>query len=224
MIDTFENDSDHDPDYLIETESSDDDCSSLDNSDEELNECRQSRKLFKEQLASEKFRDVSSHESSFKSDELRSVHSSSEDEISRKGFIGDNLVKNKRRSREKLFKEAPGKVGTIKFEWRVRVQTLGEIMLVCGATGHRKNKCPAPQEEFSKGKEKSKETTTTETGKPKRTYKPKRKACISWRTKNTASQAFELKRAPSQRKKLEIRRKPALSIREEDEEYLDQDF
>ncbi|KAK1405418.1 hypothetical protein POM88_005023 [Heracleum sosnowskyi] len=208
MIDTFENDSDHDPDYLIETESSDDDCSSLDNSDEELNECRQSRKLFKEQLASEKFRDVSSHESSFESDELRSVHSSSEDEISRKGFIGDNLVKNKRRSREKLFKEAPGKVGTIN---------------VCGATGHRKNKCPTPQEEFSKGKEKSKETTT-ETDKPKRTYKPKRKACIPWRTKNTTSQAFELKRAPSQRKKLEIRRKPALSIREEDEEYLDQDF
>ncbi|KAK1400714.1 hypothetical protein POM88_000319 [Heracleum sosnowskyi] len=99
---------------------------------------------------------------------------------------------------------------------------------VCGATGHRKNKCPTPQEEFSKGKEKSKETTTTqtttETDKPKRKYKPKRKACIPWRTKNTASQAFELKRAPSQRKKLEIRRKPALSIREEDEEYLDQDF
>ncbi|KAK1362342.1 hypothetical protein POM88_046816 [Heracleum sosnowskyi] len=177
MIDTFENDSDHDPDYLIETESSDDDCSSLDNSDEELNECRQSRKLFKEQLASEKFRDVSSHESSFESDELRSVH---------------------------------------------------YLHCVCGATGHRKNKCPTPQEEFSKGKEKSKETTTTETttetDKPKRTYKPKRKACIPWRTKNTASQAFELKRAPSQRKKLEIRRKPALSIREEDEEYLDQDF
>ncbi|KAK1388694.1 hypothetical protein POM88_016872 [Heracleum sosnowskyi] len=247
-----ENDSDHDPDYLIETESSDDDCSSLDNSDEELNEYRQSRKLFKEQLTSEKFRDVSSHESSFESDELRSVHSSSEDEISRKGFIGDNLVKNKRKSREKLFKEAPGKVGTIKFEVGLRFLSMDEFRTtvrqyglderralyfakndsqsVCGATGHRKNKCPTPQEEFSKGKEKSKETTTTETtienttDKPKRTYKPKRKACIPWRTKNTSSQAFELKRTPSQRKKLETRRKPALSIREEDEEYLDQDF
>ncbi|KAK1376359.1 hypothetical protein POM88_032552 [Heracleum sosnowskyi] len=119
IIDT-ENDSDPDSDYLSETESSDDDCSSLDNSNEELDEYRQSRKLFKEQLASEKFRDVSSHESSFESDELRSVHSSSEDEISRKGFIGDNLVKNKRRSREKLFKEAPGKSGTIKFEAGLR--------------------------------------------------------------------------------------------------------
>ncbi|KAK1387340.1 hypothetical protein POM88_015518 [Heracleum sosnowskyi] len=109
--------SDNDSDYFSETESSEDDCSSLGNSsDEELNECRQSQKVFKEQLASEKFRDVSSHESSFESDELRSIDSSSEDEITRKGFIGDNLVKNKRRRREKLFKQGHDKEGTIKFE------------------------------------------------------------------------------------------------------------
>ncbi|KAK1383466.1 hypothetical protein POM88_021201 [Heracleum sosnowskyi] len=326
--------SDNDSDYFSETESSEDDCSSFGNSsDEELNECRQSQKVFKEQLASEKFRDVSSHESSFESDELRSIDSSSEDEITRKGFIGDSLVKNKRRRREKLFKQGHDKEGTIKFEtddlnigdgygftiisdqqkglenamkdfmpyaehrfctrhlysnfrkkfpsaflrktfWLAATAThsvqhqkamnmiakhsrsaydqlrnldakvwtkahfattskadnvennmsecfnawiiterymppgigmphgmeLGLMLLnkvVCGGTGHRKNKCPnpTPAKESSKDKGKTKETApivTEPTNKPKRTYKPKRKACTPWRTKTTSSQASDL--------------------------------
>ncbi|KAL8099395.1 hypothetical protein AgCh_031873 [Apium graveolens] len=110
----------------------------------------------------------------------------------------------------------------------------------------RKNKCPNPptRGETSKDKGKSKENTTAD--KPKRTYKPKRKACTPWRTNNKASEASELNTVPSQRKKLEIRRKPALhtqasmsscmttnksidggkygTIREENAENLAQDF
>ncbi|KAK1393534.1 hypothetical protein POM88_012590 [Heracleum sosnowskyi] len=201
--------SDNDSDYFSETESSEDDCSSLGNSsDEELNECRQSQKGFKEQLASEKFRDVSSHESSFESDELRSIDSSSEDEITRKGFIGDNLVKNKRSRREKLFKQGHDKEGTIKFETGLKFLSMDEfrttVRHVCGGTGHGKNKCPnpTPAKEFRKDKGKTKETApivTEPTNKPKRTYKPKRKACTPWRTKTTSSQASDLKIAPRQR-------------------------
>ncbi|KAK1362935.1 hypothetical protein POM88_038496 [Heracleum sosnowskyi] len=75
---------------------------------------------------------------------------------------------------------------------------------VCGGTGHRKNKCPnpTPAKESSKDKGKTKETApivTEPTDKPKRTYKPKRKACTPWRTKTTSSQASDLKIAPRQR-------------------------
>ncbi|KAK1373920.1 hypothetical protein POM88_030113 [Heracleum sosnowskyi] len=68
---------------------------------------------------------------------------------------------------------------------------------VCGGTGHRKNKCPnpTPAKESSKDKGKTKETApivTEPTNKPKRTYKPKRKACTPWRTKTTSSQASDL--------------------------------
>ena len=103
-IEIFNNggsDGDNEPVQYSVTESSEDDCSDHVDSDEELNECRQSQKLFTEKLASDKFRDVSGHESSFESDELRLIGSSSEDEISKKVFIGDNLVKNKRRKRER---------------------------------------------------------------------------------------------------------------------------
>ncbi|XP_074330150.1 uncharacterized protein LOC141667524 [Apium graveolens] len=120
-------DSENDPEYFSETESSESDCSSLVDSDEELNECRQSQKLFKEQLASDKFRDISSHESSFESDELRSIDFSSEDEISRKGFIGDNLIMDKRRKREKLFKAGHEKEAAIKFKIGMKFLSMDEF-------------------------------------------------------------------------------------------------
>ncbi|KAL8127351.1 hypothetical protein AgCh_014318 [Apium graveolens] len=69
-------DSENDPEYFIETESSESDCSSLVDSDEELNEY----------------------------------------EISRKRFIGDNLIMDKRRKREKLFKAGHEKEAAIKFK------------------------------------------------------------------------------------------------------------
>ncbi|KAL8089715.1 hypothetical protein AgCh_039267 [Apium graveolens] len=84
-------------------------------------------KLFKSQLAREKFKDVSSHESNFESNELRSIDFSYEDEVSRKGFIGDNLLKNKRIKGEKLFKEGHGKEGTVKFKVGLKFLSMSEF-------------------------------------------------------------------------------------------------
>ena len=66
----------------------------------------------------------------------------------------------------------------------------------CGQTGHRKNKCPNPRSEHlestrKKGKiaEKEGQNGEGEKNKSKRTYKPKRKANVSWRNKMYDSKA-----------------------------------
>lgn len=101
----------------------------------------------------------------------------------------------------------------------------------CGQTGHRKNKCTNPESQLKesnckKGKAFEKEGQQGEraNNKPKRPYKPKRKANVSLRNKKNdekkatdsdADDEQEENHSQGARKKLTVRRKVPVSLGEE---------
>lgn len=117
VIDYDVEDSDEDSDYKIETESSEElsDNSDFVVSDEEEIAFKANCRLLKKKMSNasvrievlkkisrtESVNMISSGEESYDSRELRSLSSSSEDEISKQGHIGDNLVRV-RKKKERL--------------------------------------------------------------------------------------------------------------------------
>ncbi|KAK1388995.1 hypothetical protein POM88_017173 [Heracleum sosnowskyi] len=167
----------------------------------------------------EKLKKVSSGDESYDSRELRSLSSFSEDEISKKGYIGDNLV-HVRKKKEKIHTKELHEEGSIKFH----VVCVGRL-----DSGHRKNKCPKPKSQFKDGNNKTGKTVEKEgqegegsNNKPKRPYKPKRKANVSWRnTNNEQKDATEediiyeadQSEADDEQEHDHTQRKPKLSVR-----------
>lgn len=129
-------DSDDDSDYKIETESSEElfDFSDFVVSDEEEIRFKEFRRLFKKGLSDNSIRrespnKVSSGEDSFNSNELRSLDSSSEDEISKMGYIGDNLVHVKKK-KERLHTKEMHADGSIKFHVGMRFLCMQEFRML----------------------------------------------------------------------------------------------
>ncbi|KAK1405606.1 hypothetical protein POM88_005211 [Heracleum sosnowskyi] len=110
---------------------------------------------------------------------------------------------------------------------------------LCGEAGHRKNKCPNPNSEAKDDNNKTGKTVEKEghqgersNNKPKRPYKPKRKANVSWRNKNNEQNEVieeyivyeadqsevddEQEHVPTQRRpKLTVRRRLPVSLQED---------
>lgn len=134
--------SDEDSDYKIETESSDEDCDYSDFvvSDEEEIAFKEKSRLFKKGLSNPSVRNdpsvrnealnkFSSGEDSYDSHELRSLSSSSEDEISKKGYIGENVV-HVRKKKQRLHTKEMHADGSIKFHVGMRFLCMQEFRTI----------------------------------------------------------------------------------------------
>ena len=144
VIDDEVEDSDGDSDYKIETETDSteklSDNSDFPISDEEEMTCKAQSRLLKKKLSNASIRTevlkkprtnelinrTSSGEDSYNSRELRSLSSSSEDENSKKGYIGDNLV-HVRKKKERLHTKEMHTEGSIKFYVGMRFLCMQEF-------------------------------------------------------------------------------------------------